>query len=324
MHPLSRRTVLGASLAGLTSPLFAQAEWPTRQLSLVVGFPPGGPNDLVARLLALRLSEQLKQQVIVENRPGANGNIAAAHVARAPADGYTLLYNSSSLALSTVLYPKKVVEPLAELTPVTATATLPLVCVVAPDFQANNYQEWVAGVRANPGKFNYGSPGAGNLAHIVPAMILKANGLNAVHVPYKGSSEALQSLIGGSIQFQFDAVNSPLGLIRSGKVKPLFVTSLQRSPALPNVPTMAESGAANFDMGAWQGVMAPAGTPPALVQRLADEIGKAMNHADTKRSLGEQGVIVITGTPQRYAAFIAEQIDGYRKAVEAAGVRLDS
>ena len=324
MHLLSRRTVLGASLAGLTSPLFAQAEWPTRQLTIVVGFPPGGPNDLVARLLALRLSEQLKQQVIVENRPGANGNIAAAHVARAPADGYTLLYNSSSLALSTVLYPKKVVEPLAELTPVTATATLPLVCVVAPDFQANNYQEWVAGVRANPGKYNYGSPGAGNLAHIVPAMILKANGLNAVHVPYKGSSEALQSLIGGSIQFQFDAVNSPLGLIRSGKVKPLFVTSLQRSPALPNVPTMAESGAANFDMGAWQGVMAPAGTPPALVQRLADEIGKAMNHADTKRSLGEQGVIVITGTPQRYAAFIAEQIDGYRKAVEAAGVRLDS
>ena len=324
MHTLSRRTVLGAGLASLAGPSFAQTDWPTRGLTLVVGFPPGGPNDLVARQLALRLAEQLKQQVIVENKPGANGNIAAAHVARAPADGYTLLYNSSSLALSTVLYPKKVVEPLAELTPVTATATLPLVCVVAPDFQAANYQEWIARLRANPGKFNYGSPGAGNLAHVVPAMILKANGLDAVHAPYKGSSEALQGLMSGAIQFQFDSVNSPLGLIRSGKVKPLFVTSLQRSPALPNVPTMAESGAANFDMGAWQGVMAPAGTPAALVQRLADEIGKAMNHADTKRSLGEQGTIVITGTPQRYAAFIAEQIDGYRKAVAAAGVKLDS
>lgn len=324
MPPISRRTVLGVGLAGLAGPLFAQAGWPTRQLSLVVGFPPGGPNDLVARQLALRLSEQLKQQVIVENKPGANGNIAAAYVARAPADGYILLYNSSSLALSTVLYPKKVVEPLAELTPVTATATLPLVCVVAPDFQAGNYQEWVARVRANPGKFNYGSPGAGNLAHVVPAMILRTNGLSAVHAPYKGSSEALQGLISGAIQFQFDSVNSPLGLIRSGRVKPLFVTSLQRSPALPNVPTMAESGVANFDMGAWQGVMAPAATPAALVQRLADEIGKAMNQAETKRLLGEQGTIVITGTPQRYAAFIAEQIDGYRKAVEAAGITLDS
>ena len=325
MQTISRRAVLCAGLAGLAGPLFAQqADWPARLLTLVVGFPPGGPNDLVARQLALRLAEQLKQQVVVENKPGANGNIAAAHVARAPADGYTLLYNSSSLALSTVLYPKKVVEPLAELTPVTATATLPLVCVVAPDFQASNYQEWVARVRANPGKFNYGSPGAGNLAHIVPAMILKANGLSVVHAPYKGSGEALQGLIAGAIQFQFDAVNSPLGLIRSGRIKPLFVTSLQRSPALPNVPTMAESGAANFDMGAWQGVMAPAGTPPSLVQRLADEIGKATNHADTRRSLSEQGAIVIAGTPQRYAAFIAEQIDGYRKAVEAAGVKLDS
>ena len=324
MQDISRRSVLGAGLAGLAGPLFAQADWPSRQLTIVVGFPPGGPNDLVARQLALRLGEQLRQTVVVENKPGANGNIGAAAVARAPADGYTVLYNSSSLALSTVLYPKKVVEPLSELTPVTATATLPLVCVVAPDFPASNYQEWIARVRANPGKFNYGSPGAGNLAHIVPAMILKANGLNAVHAPFKGSSEALQSLIGGSIQFQFDAVNSPLGLIRSGRVKPLFVTSLQRSPALPNVPTMAESGAANFDMGAWQGVMAPAGTPPAIVQRLADEIARAMSHADTKKNLSDQGAIVITGTPQRYAAFITEQIDAYRKAVEAAGVKLDS
>ncbi|NDC36036.1 MAG: tripartite tricarboxylate transporter substrate binding protein [Synechococcaceae bacterium WB9_2_112] len=317
MLTFTRRTLLGTGLTSLASPLLAQAGWPTRQLSLVVGFPPGGPNDLVARQLAVRLGEQLKQTIVVENKPGANGNIAAAHVARAPADGHTLLYNSSALALSTVLYPRKVVEPLAELTPVTATATLPLVCVVAPDFPAKTYQDWIAQVHANPGKFNYGSPGAGNLAHVVPAMILKANGLSAVHAPHKGSSEALQSLMSGAIQFQFDSVNSPLGLIRSGKVKALFVTSLQRSPALPNVPTMAESGAANFDMGAWQGVMAPAGTPAAVVQRLADEIGKAMNHPDTKRPLGEQGTIVITGTPQRYATFIA-------KAVDAAGIKLDS
>ena len=324
MKPIHRRTLLVAGLASFGLPLFAQADWPSRAVTLVVGFPPGGPNDLVARQLALRLSEQLRQPVLVENKPGANGNIGAGVVARAPADGYTLLYNSSSLALSTVLYPKKVVEPLSELTPVAATATLPLVCVVAPDFPASNYQEWLARVRASPGKFNYGSPGAGNLAHIAPALILKANGLSAVHAPYKGSSEALQGLLAGATQFQFDAVNSPLGLIRSGKLKPLFVTSLQRSPALPNVPTLAEAGAANFDMGAWQGVMAPSGTPPALVQRLSDEIGRAMNHAEMKRALAEQGAFSISSSPQRYAAFIAEQIDSYRKAVEAAGVRLDT
>ena len=324
MTALQRRTVLGAGLASLALPLFAQADWPNRPITLVLGFPPGGPNDLVARQLAQRLGEQLKQNVIVENKPGANGNIAASLVARAPADGYTLLYNSSSLALSTVLYPKKVVEPLAELAPVTATATLPLVCVVAPDFPAGNYQEWVARVRANPGKFNYGSPGAGNLAHIVPAMILKANGLSAVHAPYKGSSEALQGLIAGATQFQFDAVNSPLGMVRGGRLKALFVTSLNRSPALPNVPTMAESGAPNFDMGAWQGVMAPRGTPAALIDRLAQDIARAMNHPETKRALDGQGAIVLDSDPRRYAAFIAQQIDGYRKAVDAAGVRLDS
>lgn len=324
MSLLTRRTVLGASLAGLGGPLLAQAEWPARQLTLVVGFPPGGPNDLVARQLALRLGEQLKQQVIVENRPGANGNIAASQVARAAADGHTLLYNSSALALSAALSPKKVVDPLADLAPVTATATLPLVCVVASDFPASGYQEWVARVRANPGKFNYGSPGAGNLAHLVPAMILKANGLDAVHAPFKGSSEALQSLVGGHIQFQFDAINSPMGLIRAGKIKPLFVTSLQRSPVLPQVPTMAESGAANFDMGAWQGVMAPKGTPAAIVQRLSDEIVRALNHVDIRRVLAEQGTIVIAAGPQRYASFIAEQSESYRRAVEAAGIRLDS
>jgi len=319
-----RRAVLGAGLAGLVGPGFAQADWPSRPLMLVVGFAPGGPNDLVARQLALRLGEQLRQTVIVDNRPGANGNIAASLVAKAPADGHTLLYNSSSLALSAVLYPKKVVEPLAELAPVTSTATLPLVCVVAPDFPASTYQEWVARLRAQPGRFNYGSPGAGNLAHVVPAMILKAADLSAVHAPYKGSSEALNGLMSGATHFQFDSVNSPLALIRAGRLKALFVTSTQRSPALPAVPTLAESGVAGFDMGAWQGVMAPPGTSPALVQRMAEEIGRAMNHAETRRLLGEQGTIVIPSTPQRYAAFVAEQIDIYRRAVDAAGIRLES
>ena len=324
MTSISRRTALASTLAALAVPARAQSDWPTRPIVLVVGFAPGGPNDLVARQLAQRLSEQIRQQVVVENKPGANGNIAASLVGRAAPDGYTYLYNSSSLALSPALYPKKVVEPLAELTPVNGTASLPLVCVVAADFPADNYRDWVARIRANPGKYNYGSPGPGNLAHVVPAMLLKANGLTAVHTPYKGSSEAIQGLLSGATHFQFDSVNSPLTLIKGGKLKPLFVTSAQRSPALPQVPALAESGAPDFDMGAWQGVMAPAGTPAALVTRMADEIGRAMNHPELKSALAAQGAYVISSTPQRYGAFIAEQMTAYRKAVEDAGIKLES
>ena len=324
MKPITRRTALAATLATLAVPGRAQSDWPSRPIVLVVGFAAGGPNDLVARQLAQRLSEQVHQQVVVENKPGANGNIAATIVGRAAVDGYIFLYNSSSLALSPALYPKKVVEPLAELTPVNGTASLPLVCVVAPDFPAESYREWVARLRANPGKYNYGSPGPGNLAHVVPAMLLKANGLSAVHTPYKGSSEAIQGLLSGATQFQFDSVNSPLALIRSGKLKPLFVTSAQRSPALSSVPTLAESGAPNFDMGAWQGVMAPAGTPAAIVARMAEEIGRAMNYPELKSALAAQGAYVISSTPQRYGAFIAEQMVAYKKAVDDAGIKLES
>jgi tripartite-type tricarboxylate transporter receptor subunit TctC len=321
---INRRTALVATMATLSMQARAQAEWPSRSIVLSVGFAPGGPNDLVARQLALRLSEQLKQNVVVENKPGANGNIAAALVSRAPADGHLFLYNSSSLALSPALYPKKVVEPLAELTPVNGTASFPLVCVVAADFPADNFRDWAARVKANPGAYNYGSPGPGNLAHVVPAMLLKAHGLSAVHAPYKGSSEALQGLISGATHFQFDSINSPMALIKGGRVKPLFVTSAQRSPALPNVPTLAESGGGKFDMGAWQGVMAPMGTPDHIVARMGEEIAKAMNHPELKKALEAQGAYVISSTPQRYGALVAEQVALYKKAVTEAGIKLES
>lgn len=324
MRAITRRSAMAATLSSLCFTARAQSDWPVRPITIVVGFAAGGPNDLVARQMAQRLSEQLKQQVVVENKPGANGNIAAGLVSRAAADGHTYLYNSSSLALSPALYPKKMVEPLAELTPVNGTASLPLVCVVAPDFPADNFREWVALLRANPGKFNYGSPGQGNLAHVVPAMLLKSQGLSAVHAPYKGSSEALQGLLSGATQFQFDAVNSPMALIKAGKVKPLFVTSSQRSPALPQVVTLAESGVTHFDMGAWQGVMAPVGTPARLISRMAEEIARAMNQTDLKSALAAQGALVIASTPQQYRAFIAEQMAAYKKAVEDAGISQES
>ena len=323
MENITRRTALGLSIAALSPIVRAQNEWPVKPILLMLGFAPGGPNDLVARALAQRLSEQLKQQIVVENRPGANGNIAFSAVAHAAPDGYTFLYNSSSLALSPALYRKTLVDPLRDLTPVNGTATLPLVCIVEASFPASNFREWAAQLRANPGKFNYGSPGVGNLAHVAAAMLLKANGLSAVHTPYKGSSEALQGLIGGSTHFQLDSVNSPLTLIKAGRIKPLFVTSSQRSPVLPDVPTLAESGSQNIDASAWQGVMAPAKTPPAIVQRFAAEIAKAMSSPEMRDTLAAQGAYAIASTPDRYAAFFAEEMDRFKKTVDDLGLKID-
>lgn len=323
MKPIHRRQALTMAVGAIASPGWAQSEWPNKPIVLMLGFAAGGPNDLVSRALALRLSDQLKHQVIVENRPGANGNIAASAVARAMPDGSMFLYNSSSLALSPALYSKNIVDPLKDLVPVNGTAALPLVCIVDSSFPANNFREWAAHLRANPGKFNYGSPGIGNLAHVAAAIILKANGLNAVHAPYKGSSEAIQGLLGGSTQFQLDSVNSPLTLIKSGRLKPLFVTSSQRSPVLPEVQTLGEGGSKPIDAAAWQGVMAPARTPPSIVQRMATEINKAMNSPELKATLAAQGAYSIASTPEQYASFFADELERFKKTVDDFGLKLD-
>ena len=327
MNRNHRRSVIGAALGaslGAFAPLaWGQADWPSRPIQLLLGFPPGGPNDLVARALALRLTDQLKQQVVVENRPGANGNIAASAVARANPDGYTFLYNSSSLALSAALSSKSVVDPRKDLLPVNGTAALPLVLIVEASFPASNFREWAEQVKNNPGKFNYGSPGIGNLAHVAAAMILQANGLNAVHTPYKGSSDALQGLLGGFTHFQLDSVNSPLALIKAGRVKPLFVTSPERSAVLPEVQTLVEGGSSPIDAAAWQGVMAPARTPAAIVQRMGAEIARAMASPEMKASLAAQGAYSISTTPERYAAFFSEELDRYKRTVDSLGIKLD-
>lgn len=311
----NRRTILASVLAASVTRVWAQTGWPERPITLVLGFPPGGPNDLIARQLAKRLGEQLKLAVIVENRPGANGDIAAGLVTRAAPDGYTFLYNSSSLALNAVLYPKPDFAPLRDLAPVNSTATLPLVCVVNESFPAKNFMQWAAHLKENPGKFNFGSPGTGNLAHVAAEIVLKANGLSATHVPYKGSSEALQGLLSGSTQFQFDAVNSPLSLIKAGKLRALFVTSSLRSSLYPNVLTLKESGSQNIDATAWQGVMAPLKTPTAIVQRMAQEISIALASEQMKIGLDGQGAYAISSTPEQYSAFFAAQEQLFRKTL---------
>ena len=325
MREITRRTAAGLLLSPVAAARSARAQerWPLRPVQLVVGFAPGGPNDLVARVLAQRLAEQLGQPVLVENRPGANGNIAAAGVARAAPDGHTLLYNSSSLGLSAALYRNLPFDPLRDLAPVNGTATLPLVLVVESGFPAGDFRGWAAAVRARLGELNYGSPGVGNLAHVGMAIILKANGLEATHVPYRGSSEALTALLGGSTRFQLDSVNSPLGQIRAGRLRPLVVTSRRRSAVLPEVPTLHESGMAEVDISGWQGVMAPAGTPAPVVHRLGEEIARAMNSGEAQGALAAQGAYAIASSPARYGAFLAAEIGRFKTVAEELGIQLD-
>ena len=324
MMKLGRRALTSLlAVPTLARPGRTQEEWPARPILMIVGFPPGGPNDLVARVLAQRLSEGLGRPVVVENRPGANSNIAAAAVARATPDGYTLLYNSSSLALSAAFYRNLAYDALRDLTPVNGTATLPLVMVVDANGPMRDAADWVAQLRQNPGQLNYGSPGIGNLAHVGIALILKRNGLDATHVPFRGSSEALTALIAGNIQFQLDSVNSPLGQIRAGRVRPIFVTSRQRSELLPEVPTTQDCGLGDMDVSGWQGIMGPAGLPPAIVQRLGTEVARAMASAPMREALATQGAYAIASTPQQYATFLSNEIARFKTLADELSIRLD-
>jgi tripartite-type tricarboxylate transporter receptor subunit TctC len=301
----------------------AQTTYPDKPIRLVLGFPPGGPTDLVARVLAQKLSEQMGQQVQVENKPGANGNIGAEFVARAPADGYTVLYNTSAVALSPALYKKISYDIRTDLAPVVLTAVIPLVLAVHPSVPANNIQEFLALVKSSAGKFSYGSAGNGNITHLGAYLLLQSKGLTATHVPYKGSAPALSDLVGGQTQFTTDTVNSALPFIKEKRLKALAVSSLKRTAVLPDVPTLNETVSPGFEVGAWQGVMVPARTPLDIVNRLNLEIMKALSSADVKAKLALQGADPLGSTPGEYSAYIESELDKWDKAVKASGVSLE-
>jgi tripartite-type tricarboxylate transporter receptor subunit TctC len=322
-----RRTLLKLAAIGLAAgaapALHAQTAWPTQPVRMVIPFPPGGPTDLVGRVLAQALSEQLGQNVIVENKPGANANIAAELVARAPADGYTFMYNTSSLALSAVLYSKLNYDALKDFAPVALTAVVPMVLVVHPSVPAKTVPEFIDLLKKNPGKMVYGSAGNGNVTHLGAFQFLQANGLSATHVPYKGSSPALVDLAGGQTQFMTDTINSALPYIRDGRMRALAVTSAKRSPVLPDVPTLQESGMAGFEVGAWQGVVMPAKTPPEIVNKLNAEITKALKNPAVLEKLAAQGAQPLGSTPEQYGAYLRSEIQRWGEVAKATGAKLD-
>jgi tripartite-type tricarboxylate transporter receptor subunit TctC len=311
-------------IAALVAPIAqAQPAYPNKPITLVVPFPPGGPTDLVARVRAQKMSEQMGQQMIVDNRGGANGNIGSALVAKAPADGYTVLYNTSSIALSPALYKSLSYDLQRDLAPVALTATVPLGLVVNQSLPVNNVKEFIAYAKAHPGKLSYGSAGSGNITHLGAFQFLQANGIEAVHVPYKGSAPADADLVGGQIQFMTDTVNSIAGFVREKRLRLLAVTTPKRISLFPDVPTLAESGMPGFEVSAWQGLMVPANTPEPIVRRLNSELMKALQNPDVQKKLAVQGAIPLGSTPEEYGAYIKSELARWSKIVKQTGVSLD-
>ena len=323
---LLRRSLLGLSAGlALCAPLgqaLAQA-YPSKPITLVIPFPPGGPTDLVARVLAKKLGEQMGQSVVVDNKPGANGNIGAMAVVKAPADGHTVLYNTSSITLSPALYKSLGYDVQRDLVPVALTAVVPLALVVNPNVPANNVREFVAYAKANPGKLSYGSAGNGNVTHLAAYQFVQSQGLDATHIPYKGSAPADVDLVAGQIQFMTDTINSVMPFIKDKRLKLLAVTTAKRMSLFPEAPTLAETVMPGFEAGAWQGVMVPAGTPAAVVQRLNSELLKALKSPEVLEKLAQQGAEALGSSPEEYGAYVKKELARWAGVVKATGVSLD-
>lgn len=323
-----RRGLLLGAAAGsflvLTGSAAAQpGTWPLRPIRMIVPFPPGGPTDIVARVLAERMSRELGQPFVVENRPGANGNIGNEAAAKAAPDGDTVLYNTSSIALSPALYANLPYDALRDLSPVALTATIPLVLAVHEALPVRDVAGFVAYLRARPGQLSYGSAGNGNVTHLAAFMLLRANGLDAVHIPYRGSAPALLDAAAGRVQFLTDTVNSALPLIRDGRLRALAVTSPRRIALLPEAPTLAETVMPGFEVGAWQGMMVPARTFPAVIARLNAAAMIALNDPDVRTKLAEQGTEPLGGTPEEYGRTLRDETARWGRVIAESGVRLD-
>jgi len=317
------RFALGALLALVATAASAQT-YPTKPIRLVVPFPPGGATDILARDVAQKLTEAWGQQVIVDNRPGAGGNIGSELVAKSAPDGYTLEMGTvGTHAINASLYAKMPYDHVKDFVPVILVAGVPNVLVVNPAVPANSVAELIAYAKANPGKLNFASSGNGTSIHLSGELFKFMAGVQMTHVPYKGSAPALQDLIGGQVQLMFDNLPPSLPQIKAGKLRALAVTSLARAPALPDVPTMAEAGLPGYEASSWFGVLAPAGTPPAIVTKLNAEIAKWLATPEAKEKLSKQGANAAGGTPEDFAKHIAAETAKWAKVVKDSGAKID-
>lgn len=324
---LQRRRVLAAVGALATMPWARAANeivaWPQKPIRLVLPYAAGGPTDVVARALGVKLSQLLGQPLIVENRVGASGNIATEFVARAAPDGYSVLYHSSGLAISPALHKRLPYDTLRDLTPVALPATIPTVIMARPSLPVTSIEEFVAYMKARPGKLSYGSGGQGNVTHLAVALFLQALGLQAVHVPYKGTAPAMNDLMGGQIDFLLDAVNSALPFVRDGRVRALAVAGKARINVLPGVPALGESLIQGFDAPTWHGLLVPAGTPQVIVKALNEAVNKAVTDPALRKQFEPQGVLFQSSTPDQFGTYLRAELKRWASAVQAAGIEAE-
>ncbi|MCO6418677.1 tripartite tricarboxylate transporter substrate binding protein [Siccirubricoccus sp. KC 17139] len=324
---MQRRHLL-AGLGALALPAAQRAAraqgWaPDKPLRLIVGFAAGGSTDLTARLVAQALGERLGQPVVVENRPGAGGNIAAEATARAAPDGYTIhLVTSGVMAANKALYRSLPFDPLKDFAPVGQVAFIPNLIVVNPELPVRNPAELIAYAKARPGQVNYGSAGAGTSLHMAAALFAARAGVEMVHIPYRGGAPAATDLIAGKIQMIASPMIEVLGAVKAGQLRAIAVTTAKRSPALPEVPTVAET-LPGFEIALWNGLGAPAGTPPAAIQRISAELLTALGDPTTRQKLTEQGSEPAPNTPEQFADFIRTELPRWAEIVKISGASVD-
>jgi tripartite-type tricarboxylate transporter receptor subunit TctC len=327
----ARRRLLLRLAAAAALALFAQAgaaqtavSFPLKPVRFVVGFPPGGPSDILARALAQKLAELWGQQVVVENHPGAGGNIAAEFVAKSAADGHTwLLGNNSILATNASLYRRLGYDPVKDFAPVTLVAVQPNILVVNPAVPAGSVRELVALAQSRPGQLNYASSGAGAAAHLAGELFKAMAGVDIVHVPYKGAQPALTDLIAGHAQLMFATSASVMPYIKSGRLRALAVTTAQRSASVPDLPTVAEAGVPGFEAITWHGVVVPAATPPAVVARINRDLIQVLGVPELRDRLASLGAEVAVGTPREFADYIARETPKWAAVVKNSGARAE-
>ena len=309
-------------LAVAATSAFAQG-YPTKPAKVVVPYPPGGPTDIVARVVSQKLSEQMGQQFIVENRPGAGGNIGAEAVAKSPADGYTLLVATTAHAINPSLFKNLGYNLTKDFAPVSLLTSGPLVIVANPSVPAKNVKELIAMGKAKPGSLNYASSGNGQSTHLSAELFATMAGIKMNHIPYKGSAPALTDVMGGQASLMFDTMLSAMPHVKNGKLKAIAVTSAARSPAAPDVPTVAESGLPGYEAIAWNGLLVPAGTPGDVVAKLNAELKKALDAPDVKDRFSAQGFGAAWNTREAFAKFIQSELDKWAKVVKVSGATLD-
>lgn len=320
---LTRRCALTLAALALSHGALAQS-WPTKPIRIVVPFPPGGGTDIIARETSQRVARATGWTFVIDNKPGAGGNLGVDAAAKAPADGYTIVIGqTSNLAINPTLYAKMPYDSQKDLAPIVMLATAPLVMVTGSGTPLKTLADAVNAAKAKPGAVNFASPGNGTVAHLTSELFQKAAGIKTQHIPYKGAAQALTDVMGGGVELYMSSVPTLIGQIRNGKLRALAVTSAKRVDDLPDVPTINESGYKGFDAVTWFGLLAPAGTPKDVIARIHAEFSKALRVPELAKRLSDEGADPAGGTPEQFAALIKEEIPRWGRVVKESGAKVD-